>query len=368
MEKVIISSISEYLKCTQIVSNLSRQKMLVMTVCAMLKSRSVVLSELAVHLNDTVKTDSNETRLRDFFREVEFDYEALAQFVLAFLLSTKEQKIRLTIDRTNWEFGSHSVNILMVIASNGSHNVPLFWDLLDNNGGNSNTEQRLDILQKCIDLLGAQRISYVTGDREFIGQKWLKFLKTNKIAFCVRVPKSHIIEATDGEQYQAEKLWLKRGQNIYFNHAMVDGVWGCVFIGQDAKKELLFLFASRLNVKTLDQFYKKRWTIETLFQAFKSRGLNLEDTHLKINDRLKKLVALVSMAYAFCTALGIFRHQKDKPIKNKNHKRKTKSFFRYGLDFIRDGFKSGYKYQQQWCVIFSEFIKSVFVNNSLSIT
>ena len=41
----------------------------------MLKSRSVVLPELAVHLNDAVKTDSNQTRLRDFFRETTFDYE-----------------------------------------------------------------------------------------------------------------------------------------------------------------------------------------------------------------------------------------------------------------------------------------------------
>ena len=51
--------------------------MLVMTICAMLKSRSVVLPELAQHLNDSVKTDSNETRLRDFFRETAIDYEAV---------------------------------------------------------------------------------------------------------------------------------------------------------------------------------------------------------------------------------------------------------------------------------------------------
>ncbi|MEY4903094.1 MAG: hypothetical protein RLZZ292_909 [Bacteroidota bacterium] len=61
---VINNALSSY-KHTQIVSNLSRQKMLVSTICAMLKSRSVSLSELAYHLNDSVKTDSNETRLRE---------------------------------------------------------------------------------------------------------------------------------------------------------------------------------------------------------------------------------------------------------------------------------------------------------------
>lgn len=128
--------------------------MLIRTLSSVLKSRSVVLSELAVHLNDSVKTASNETRLHDFFREVEFDYNALAKFILAFLLSKPEQKIRLCIYRTNWELGAHSTNILMVTASYGSYNIPLFRDLLDNKGGNSNTEQRINILQQCIDLLG----------------------------------------------------------------------------------------------------------------------------------------------------------------------------------------------------------------------
>lgn len=365
MEKIIIKSITEHLQWTQIVSNLARQKMLILTLCAMLKSRSVVLSELAVHLNDSVKTDSNETRLRDFFREVGFDYEALATFILAFLVSQPGQKIRLSIDRTNWEFGSHSTNILMVTASKGSYNIPLFWELLDNEGGNSNSEQRLELLQKCIDLLGSERIGLIVGDREFIGQIWLKFLKTKKILFCVRVPKHHIIELPDGQQHLAEVLWKQRGQTIRFKHCMVDGVWGSVVISTDAKGGLLYLFGTA-NVNYLEQFYKKRWTIETIFQAFKSRGFNLEDTHLKIDEKLKKLIGLVSMAYAFCCSLGVFRHENEKPIKNKNHKRKTKSFFRYGLDFLRDGFKVGYKYQTQWLQTFKAFIEFVFVKQSIS--
>ena len=55
MEGVLINSVSEYLKYTQIVSNLSRQKMLIMTICSMLKTRSVVLSEIAVQLNHNAK-------------------------------------------------------------------------------------------------------------------------------------------------------------------------------------------------------------------------------------------------------------------------------------------------------------------------
>ena len=43
-------------------------------------------------------------------------------------------------------------------------------------------------------------------------------------------------------------------------------------------------------------------------------------------------------------------------------------FFRYELDFVRERFRVGYKYQQQWIEIFKNFIKFIFVNRLLSTT
>jgi hypothetical protein len=369
MDKTVFNSLSSSLQNIKVVKHLSRQKMLVMTICAMLKSRSVVLPELAQHLNDGVKTDSNETRLRDFFRETTLDYEAVAIFIVAFLKQQPNLKIRLTIDRTNWEFGNHSTNILMIIASKGTFSIPLYWEMLDNKGGNSNTAQRTDLLQKCIDLLGTSNIGLLLGDREFVGSKWLKYLKINKIPFCVRVPKSHLIENESGEILQAQSIWQKqKNQNdkSYYNHCMVDSVWGNVMIGTDAKGKLLYLMGTAKST-LLDQLYKKRWTIETMFQSFKSRGFNLEMTHITINERLKKLIAIVAMAFTFAIALGQFRHDNQKKIRNKAHGRKAKSFFRYGLDFIRDGFKIGYKYRIEWLCQFREFIQYIFLNNTISL-
>ena len=127
MDKTVFNSLSAHLHNIKVVNNLSRQKMLVMIICAMLKSRSVVLPKLAQHLNNSVKTDSNETRLRDFFRETAIDYEAVALLVVALLKQQPNLEIRLTVDRTNWEFGNHSTNILMIIASKGTFSTPLYW-------------------------------------------------------------------------------------------------------------------------------------------------------------------------------------------------------------------------------------------------
>jgi Transposase DDE domain len=370
MVNILFEEISLSLKNIRIVGNLSRQKMLILTVCSLVQSRSVLLNELAYHLNDRVKTASNETRLQDFFREVPFDYDALASFLLCFLNDAggvAGGKIRLTIDRTEWDFGQQQTNILMVIASKGRYTVPLYWEMLDNNSGNSHTNNRIDILKRCIELIGAKNISYLVADREFIGHVWLKWLKDNKIAFCVRVPKSHLIEKEDGETLNAEHIWTKQKSPTAFKICLVDGVWLSAKILTDAKGEMLFLIGT-VEAKFLEQFYQKRWTIETVFQAFKTRGFNLEDTHLKANEKLKKLVAIVSLTFALCVSIGIFKHEQDQNIKTKNHKRKPNSFFRYGLDFLREGFKSNYKYAQQWAELINKFFKKMFITNSLSST
>ncbi|MEZ5038390.1 MAG: transposase [Saprospiraceae bacterium] len=83
--------------------------------------------------------------------------------------------------------------------------IPLYWELLDNNSGNSNTEDRIDLLKKCIRLLTG-RIGLFLGDRAFIGHRWLKFLKDQGIRFCVRVSRHHNITRQVGLQEYVHTL------------------------------------------------------------------------------------------------------------------------------------------------------------------
>jgi hypothetical protein len=41
-------------------------------------------------------------------------------------------------------------------------------------------------------------------DRELIGHRWLKWLKQEKVPFCVRVPKHHSILLANGQRLWAE--------------------------------------------------------------------------------------------------------------------------------------------------------------------
>ena len=82
-----------------------------------------------------------------------------------------------------------------------------------------------------------------------------------------------------------------------------------------------------------DTLYKDRWQVETCFRALKSSGFNIEDTHLTEIDRVKKLFAIVLVAFTWAYIAGISQNNLN-PIKIKKHGRKAKSLFKYGLTYL----------------------------------
>ena len=343
MKSYFTSEVNEVLSKSRIVKNLARKKFIASFVLALIESQKVQFKEIAHYLNAEATLASNETRIQDFFRQVELDYRALAVLLVSFLGAGK---VSLCVDRTEWDFCCFQANILMVLARQGDHHIPLYWELLDNKSGNSSREDRIDLLAQCVALLGKTRIGMVVADREFVGQQWLSYLKKEGILFCIRMPKHHLITRLDGQVHQADTLAAASKGEVCLADCLVDGVWGNVSLKKRADGELFYLFGT---VKTafLRQLYAKRWTIEACFQNFKGRGFDLESTHLKKREKLKKLLGLVSIAYGLCLNFGLYQHQRVKTIAVKNHGYKANSFFRHGQDCIRYNLRIHWR-KNQW--------------------
>ena len=81
--------------------------------------------------------------------------------------------------------------------------------------------------------------------------------------------------------------------------------------------------------------YAKRWKIEVLFQSLKERGFNFEDVNLKDEECLKRLLAVITIAFCWAYHVGAWLNDQ-KPIRIKKHQRPEKSVFRYGFDLIRN--------------------------------
>ena len=113
---------------------------------------------------------------------------------------------------------------------------------------------------------------------------------------------------------------------------MWDDEWyfsGCYLSGG----EYLILVSSTPTADAIEQ-YGKRWGIETLFAALKTRGFCLEQTHITDPARLERLLALLALTFCVCHQLGEWRHTKQ-PLKLKKHGRAPDSLFRIGFDELR---------------------------------
>ena len=345
MKQCLIDKITIVLQRVPVVAHLARKKFVARFLIGLIKSRKVQFCEIAHHLNDVVKPASNETRIQNFFRHVALDYTALALVLVSLL--PRHVKLRLCVDRTEWDFGKCQVNILLVTVGHGDLHWPLCWELLDNKSGNSNAADRIRLLDFCLQVLGRHRIGLVVGDREFVGHTWFKYLKENGLQFVMRVPKHHQLTDREGGRQDIRAWDLQPGQGRQLAECQVDGVWGAAQVTALAGGEYLFLFGT-VPAAFMGPFYRKRWTIEACFQNLKGRGFDLRSSHLQCRDKLKKLLALVSLAYALCLSLGNYYHRKVKNIAIKKHGRKSTSFSRRGLDVIREITRPGPNALQQW--------------------
>lgn len=252
---------------------------------AMITVKTVNFTHLATSFMTQALPESNYKRIQRFFRFFQFDAFAVASMVIA-LFGLKNKKLTLALDRTNWKFGKLDINILMLTATYRGIAIPLMWCCLPKKG-NSNTSERIDLIKRIILLIGAKRIECLLGDREFVGQEWIKW-----------------------------------GRSVYLSVR-----WSY------NKDEFVTLISNR-SLPNPFKTYRKRWEIETFFGCLKKRGFCFEDTHLIHLKRIENLICVLVIGFCWSYLVGEWKDG-EMPIKTKSHSRKSKSLFRYGFDELR---------------------------------
>lgn len=303
---------------------------------SLLTIRSVNLSKLAVLFSSAAQISSRYRRLQRFFALFCFDYDQIASLLFKLFFISGESWY-LTVDRTNWQWGKSDINVLMLGIVYRGAAIPIYWELLDK-CGNSDTAERIALIKRFIDRFGKDCIGGLLADREFIGGDWFNWLLKEEIPFYIRIKKNHITTNAQGLEVEISALFyglspqekrILKGKRQLFGEAVY-----LAGLRQD-DGELLIIATSEPPENAIE-LYALRWQIETLFGCFKGRGFNFEDTHITTLDRIKKLLVLLAIAFAWAHKTGEWRHETIKKIKIKKHGRLAVSYFRYGLDFMAD--------------------------------
>jgi len=312
--------------------NKARIKFVARFLLALYAVQTVNLSLLATAFSGQAQEESNYKRLQRFLREFELPYAQLAEFVIKLL--GVEGPYTLALDRTDWKVGVVHLNILMLAIVYRGIAFPVVWLVLPC-GGNSNTEERIALLEIFINLFGASNIACLLGDREFVGKKWFAFLKLKHIKFQMRLHKNTRVRNGRGQWVQAWRLFSRTRVNRCLVIPEARRMWGLdlflsgCYLGSS---EYLILVAPEYEAAPAQE-YQKRWGIETLFGALKSRGFNLEETRLQEAERLSRLLALLAIAFTWAFVVGQWQAVV-KELKLKKHGYPPKSVFRLGLNLL----------------------------------
>lgn len=193
--------------------NKTRISFLVNFIIAVIKVRTVCLTEIATAFTGKAQLDSKYKTLQRFFRIFEIDYDKFAIFLSHLIPIPSEKPWLLTIDRTNWKFGKTDINIFLLGVAYRGVAFPLLWMTL-NKRGNSNTNERIKLIENFINLFGVERIQSLTADREFVGFAWFNWLIEKKIPFSIRVRNNFKVISSKGNKVSIRELFknLRKGE------------------------------------------------------------------------------------------------------------------------------------------------------------
>jgi hypothetical protein len=318
--------------------NLARVKFFVLVISALCKVQTVGFEKLATAFDSNASTSSSLRRIQRFMAGYILDTDLIARLI--FRLLPHKPPFRLAMDRTNWKFGQQNINVLVIAVVYHGVAFPLMFSMLPK-FGNSNTAERIELLERFIRLFGIQALDCLTADREFVGEKWIKYLNDNSIRYHIRIRENFwVLQPHNGKLVKASWLFADLPLNgcrvnhriLYLNNQLCY-LSASKVKNKEGKPELQVIISFNKPEDALE-IYKERWQIETAFRALKTSGFNVEDTHLTDIERIEKLFALVIVAFTWAYLVGVYLHTYIKPIPIKKHGKMAKSLFKHGLTYI----------------------------------
>jgi len=289
------------------------------------------LKRLALTLKAGVKPASNYRRIQRFLKAYDLDQAALGRLLLH--LAPTEAPYVLTVDRTEWHFGRAPVNVLVAGVACGDVAVPIAWTALPTAGG-SGSEDQIQMLEAMLDVVDPASVEALVADREFISARWLRRLQAEGVQaegvqaegvpFAIRLRSDRRValpedtSASDAPASDASALPARM-----FARSIPTGeehVLRRVHLNTDSSEDapserlqpvdvvmkrtgppgtsdpFVILAVWKAEPSRAMDLYRQRWSIETLFAALKSRGFDLEQTHLTTPGRIERLIGLLALA------------------------------------------------------------------------
>jgi hypothetical protein len=281
-------------------------KKLPVAVAAMIEARTPNTSELATVLPlTTERADMREQWLRRLLsnsllvpRSI---LEPLARQALL-QASADGQTILLSMDQT--DLGNRFA-ILMLSVRVGDRSLPLAW-LVEGGAANIGWDGQQKLLECVRDWLPEQARVMLLADRFYPSAALFNWLKKNSWHWRVRLKGNLSVDvgdaavSTTGDLAQGVRERYEVDARL-FEAGVVTSI-GVLHEPGHPEPWIIAMDQPPNRASVLD--YGARWAIEPMFSDFKTRGFQLESTHLQAPDRLDRLMLIMALAMYWCVSAG----------------------------------------------------------------
>jgi hypothetical protein len=218
--------------------------------------------------------------------------------------------------------------------------IPLIWKDLGVSG-NSDQNLRLELVDTLLHWWTALKIPVpvfeICGDREFIGEYWLKELSRRNIQYVIRLRENLTFEkwSPDADararksetKEKSDLIALYKDLMIYEKQfveiVLADEAIAHIFFVKNATKNCpneayIFFITNMDDIESAASFYRKRWKIELFFKHLKKAGFNLENFNMIGTHKTAILMSVLSIVYLIVYQLNQQQKEAKKILNQRN--------------------------------------------------
>ena len=322
-------------------------------ICGLIESGHSSLDKIASKIEGETELTSRIAQAKRWlmskYTDLDTFYMSHARLTLRGL--NKTLPLRFVLDCTDV---GNPCTALMISVVYKKRSIPMCWIVKKGKKGHLPTSLHLEALEILSLLVQSARSSdpdsfkqdiVILGDGEFDSPQLQDFCKNNSWFYVVRTAKDTFVTQDNGDEFHIGELSVDLNElHIFLEDVKVFkkdpyGPVNMVVWHDPDYKNPLYLLTNFETALEATKYYKKRFSIETLFGDLKSRGFNVHKSKIEDPARLVNLLIIICLAFMFTFCLVIdhldpkilARHVRKDRIKDLSH-------FTIRLRIIQAGF------------------------------
>lgn len=221
------------------------------------------------------------------------------------LAGLAHQPIHLVMDGS--VVGRGCLALMLSVVYHGRA-LPLCWLVIKAEKGHFPQDTHRALLAQVKEIMpeGAQ-VTFL-GDGEFDGTDLQADLRRANWRYVCRTA-SNILVSVYGRELQIADMAPTRGEALALTPAYLTakhfGPLSVLAVWEQAYQEPIYLVTNFQDLEAAVRLYKERGHIETFFSDLKSRGFQIQKSHLGKPERLSRLLIAACLAYIWMISLGV---------------------------------------------------------------